>query len=118
MAKTTRGTTELATAVADKLGIKDAYTDIDTADQTLILDRYYDRHAEESNDLFFWSVDEEIPVEVFRGVVELIAIDCMPEFGEDVDSVSKEQLAEAAKRRIRKVSKIHKSGHHQEGHYF
>lgn len=118
MAVKTRTTTELATAVAERLGIKDAYTAIDTADQTLILDHYKDRHAEEGPELFYWSVDEDIPVEVFRGVVELIAIDCMAEFGEVLDSMTEEQLTAAAMRRIRANSKIHASGHAQDVNYF
>lgn len=84
-------TTQLATAVLQKLTVLNATETAATEDVTLITSVYNDKFAEwQDQELTYWTPDD-IPYPLFRMIVELIANEVRDEFGQQQSPEEKEE---------------------------
>lgn len=102
---TTRTTQQLSKAVMEKLALVDANADPSAADHAMIANRYTElMDVLRDEDLCYWS-NAAIPLLVFSGVSDLVALHCMSAFGLGGSPVEIEANEIPIKRRIRKHTK-------------
>jgi hypothetical protein len=84
MTTPTKTPEELATAVMRKLGMIDPNKQPTAAEQSMILDLYYDKMEElRGKDLVYWT-ETAIPRAVFGAMVRIVAEEFAPALGGDV----------------------------------
>lgn len=93
MTTTTKTTSDLATAVMRKLGMIDPNKTPSAAEQSMIIDLYYDKMEElRAKELVYWS-ESAIPRAVFGAMVRIIAEEFAPALGADVPTEQDESGA-------------------------
>lgn len=116
----TRTKAELAEAVLRHLTIIDATEDPDSDDEALVIAAYEDKFAEiraHGVNLTYWKRDS-IPSEVFLILRDLIALEVMPAFGQQMGAADKEAAEQIVLKRLRRHVSVQSSGRQTEADYY
>jgi hypothetical protein len=111
-------TSELATAVLQKLTVLNATETASTEDAALITEVYTDKYAEwQDQELTYW-VPDDIPFPLFRIIVDLIANEVRDEFGQQQTPEEKQSREQTLLRPLRRHMTKQTSGLPVRAKYF
>jgi hypothetical protein len=118
----TRTPTELAETVLLDLGVTDPYETPETEDTDNVIAAYENKYAElrapaGDRELIYWARDE-IPIEVFAIMCDLMENECASGYGEPMDVPTKEQNEIIILKRLRRHVSKAQSGVRTPAEYF